>query len=141
MTEVSCVVAVAPEAVFAVLADGWTYPAWVVGNTRVRHVDPAGLRRAPQRGSVAGAAPAPSRRCATSSTTGCSNSTRACGSWVRFTLTQATDGTQVAMAERVVRGRAGAVPVRWQALLWRPRNNETLARLADLATAWAPPPR
>jgi hypothetical protein len=29
----------APESVFAVLADGWTYPAWVVGASRMRDVD------------------------------------------------------------------------------------------------------
>lgn len=28
-----------PEAVFGVLADGWTYPVWVVGASRMRHVD------------------------------------------------------------------------------------------------------
>lgn len=28
-----------PEAVFAVLADGWTYPSWVVGASRMRGVD------------------------------------------------------------------------------------------------------
>lgn len=28
-----------PEAVFAVLADGWTYPSWVVGASRMRDVD------------------------------------------------------------------------------------------------------
>ncbi|BAU32591.1 SRPBCC family protein [Microcella alkaliphila] len=28
-----------PEAVFAVLADGWTYPTWVVGASRMRYVD------------------------------------------------------------------------------------------------------
>lgn len=29
-----------PEDVFAVLADGWLYPVWVVGATRMRDVDP-----------------------------------------------------------------------------------------------------
>lgn len=28
-----------PEAVFRVLADGWLYPAWVVGASRIRAVD------------------------------------------------------------------------------------------------------
>ena len=28
-----------PEAVFAVMADGWTYPSWVVGASRMRGVD------------------------------------------------------------------------------------------------------
>ena len=30
-----------PESVFAVLADGWLYPSWVVGASRIREVDPA----------------------------------------------------------------------------------------------------
>jgi uncharacterized protein YndB with AHSA1/START domain len=29
-----------PEDVFAVLADGWSYAGWVVGNTHIRNVDP-----------------------------------------------------------------------------------------------------
>jgi len=29
----------APEQVFAVLHDGWTYPVWVVGATRMRDID------------------------------------------------------------------------------------------------------
>jgi hypothetical protein len=30
-----------PEAVFAVLADGWIFPTWVVGASRMRNVDDA----------------------------------------------------------------------------------------------------
>jgi hypothetical protein len=30
-----------PEAVFAVLSDGWLYPVWVVGASRIRGVDTA----------------------------------------------------------------------------------------------------
>ena len=30
-----------PEAVFAVLADGWLYPSWVVGASRIRDVEVA----------------------------------------------------------------------------------------------------
>jgi hypothetical protein len=30
-----------PEAVFAVLADGWLYASWVVGASRIRDVEPA----------------------------------------------------------------------------------------------------
>ena len=30
-----------PEAVFAVLADGWIFPTWVVGASRMRDVDDA----------------------------------------------------------------------------------------------------
>ena len=37
--EVRCTTAASPEAVFAVLADGWLFSAWVVGAARVRAVD------------------------------------------------------------------------------------------------------
>jgi len=30
-----------PDEVFAVLADGWLYPSWVVGASRIRAVDPS----------------------------------------------------------------------------------------------------
>ncbi len=39
MTEVSRVVDVPPDAVFAVLADGWLYAGWVVGSSHIRDVD------------------------------------------------------------------------------------------------------
>ena len=29
-----------PDAVFAVLSDGWVYPTWVVGASRIREVEP-----------------------------------------------------------------------------------------------------
>ncbi|AMM21358.1 polyketide cyclase [Frondihabitans sp. PAMC 28766] len=32
-------IAASPEAVFAVLADGWLFPSWVVGASRIRAVD------------------------------------------------------------------------------------------------------
>lgn len=37
--EVRCTTTAAPDAVFAVLADGWRYASWVVGASRVRGVD------------------------------------------------------------------------------------------------------
>ena len=39
--EVRTFVAAPPEAVWDVIADGWTYSQWVVGNSRMRAVDPA----------------------------------------------------------------------------------------------------
>lgn len=38
-SEVERVMPVPPERVFAVLADGWLYAAWVVGASRIRAVD------------------------------------------------------------------------------------------------------
>ena len=39
MIEVEKTVNAAPESVWRVLADGWLYPLWVVGASRVRQVD------------------------------------------------------------------------------------------------------
>ncbi len=39
--EVRCTTSASPQAVFAVLADGWLYSSWVVGAARVRAVDTA----------------------------------------------------------------------------------------------------
>jgi len=39
MSEKSRVVAASPDQVWRVLADGWLYPLWVVGATRMRDVD------------------------------------------------------------------------------------------------------
>ena len=41
MTEVTRLVDAPPAEVFATLADGWTYPLWVVGAAHMRAVDPA----------------------------------------------------------------------------------------------------
>ncbi len=40
MIEVSRRVHAGPDVVWRVLADGWTYPSWVVGASRMRAVDP-----------------------------------------------------------------------------------------------------
>ena len=40
MTQVNRHVAVPPERVFEILADGWTYASWVVGTSYIRAVDP-----------------------------------------------------------------------------------------------------
>lgn len=40
MAEVSGHIAAPPEQVWATLADGWLYSAWVVGTSKIRAVDP-----------------------------------------------------------------------------------------------------
>jgi len=39
MTETTCLIHASAADVFAILTDGWTYAAWVVGASRVRDVD------------------------------------------------------------------------------------------------------
>lgn len=41
MIEVRRLVHAPPSAVWAVLSNGWLYPSWVVGASRMRAVDPA----------------------------------------------------------------------------------------------------
>lgn len=40
MAVVRLIIEAAPDRVFAVLSDGWTYSDWVVGTTHIRNVDP-----------------------------------------------------------------------------------------------------
>jgi hypothetical protein len=40
MSKNTRVVKASPDQVWAVLADGWTYPLWVVGASRIRDVEP-----------------------------------------------------------------------------------------------------
>ncbi|MFG1912514.1 SRPBCC family protein [Kribbella sp. NPDC048928] len=40
MSENECLIAASVEEVFAILTDGWSYAAWVVGASRIRDVDP-----------------------------------------------------------------------------------------------------
>lgn len=41
MTENTVLIDASPDDVWAVLADGWLYPLWVVGACRIRDVDPS----------------------------------------------------------------------------------------------------
>lgn len=145
LLEVSRDVPVAPDDVFAVLADGWTYPAWVVGNTRIREVDPDWPAEGTRLHHSTGAWPlqfqdvttvrsvAPGRMLELDARVWLLGNVI-----VRFTLEPLPDGgTRIGMAERAVTGWAGVIPVRIQALAWRPRNVETLSRLADLAVGRA----
>ena len=145
MIEVSREVPAPPDVVFRVLADGWTYPAWVVGNTRVRHVDPGWPDVGTRIHHSTGAWP-----CQVHDVT----TVRAVltdrmieldarvwvlgGVIVRFTLTPLPgDRTRIVMAEQAVRGWLGLVPSWLQGFAWRARNRETLSRLADLVAARA----
>ncbi len=145
MIEVSRVVDAPPEVVFALLADGWTYPTWVVGNSRVHEVDPGWPRVGTRLRHSTGAWPCQVRDVTT---------VRAVerdrvleldarvwvlgGVLVRFTLTPLPDGrTRIVMGEQAVRGWLGLVPLWLQGFMWRPRNRETLSRLADLVAARA----
>ncbi len=128
------------EAVFAVLADGWSYPSWVVGASRMRNVSDAW--------------PAPGARLAHS--VGIwpllLNDSTTCDDWdpprrailtargrpfgearVEILVTPVANGCEVEMREYAVRGPARLIPRRVESFLIGLRNAETLRRLRFLA--------
>jgi uncharacterized protein YndB with AHSA1/START domain len=129
-----------PDRVWDVLADGWLYPLWVVGATRMRDVD----KRWPEPGTrlhhSVGVWPAviddntevlecePNR----------SLKLRARG-WpigeaeVAIRLTASGSGTLVDIEENVVSGPGRLIPPPVQGLSIKLRNVETLRRLSFLA--------
>ncbi|PXY30497.1 polyketide cyclase [Prauserella sp. PE36] len=145
MIGVSRVMPVPPDAVFGVLADGWSYAGWVVGNAHIRKVDrdwPAeGSRIHHSAGMWPVQVPDTSTVVAVRQDELLELDARL---WVlgrarvRFTLRPEEDGaTRVIMEEQAVSGPAGLVPAAAQALLLKPRNAEALARLSDIVVARA----
>lgn len=140
--EVSHEVDTSPDNVFAVLADGWSYAGWVVGNSHVREVDPGWPQVGTRIHHSAGAWPVqipdstevvavePGRFLELDAKLRLFGAAR-----IRFTLTPTYSGhgTRIVMAEEAVRGPGGLIPTQVQGLLLRPRNLESLARLGDLA--------
>ncbi|GAA1781877.1 SRPBCC family protein [Luedemannella flava] len=134
-------IAVPPDQVFAVLADGWTYADWVVGTTHIRDVDadwPApGAKIHHKVGpwpvslhdeTVVLKADPPDRLVLRPRIRPFGELT------VVFRLAPSgRDGTRVVLEEDIAKG-----PLRWvrnklNDLLMHGRNKETLRRLADIA--------
>lgn len=129
-----------PHQVWAMLADGWLYPAWVVGATRMRHVDQHWPAVGARLHHSVGVWP-----CVVDDTTEVTDSVpeqrlglraRAWPSGeagVTIGLEPAGAGTRVTIREDAVRGpgRLVPAPLRQLPLAWR--NTETLRRLAYLA--------
>ena len=140
--EISREVDAPPDAVYRVLADGWTYGMWVVGNSRVREVD----RSWPEPGSrihhSAGVWPLrindvtvvravePNRGIELQAQLWLLGAAT-----IRLTLEPLDGGgrTRVTMAEQLTEGPAKLVPSPLQNLALWPRNAESLRRLADIA--------
>jgi hypothetical protein len=138
-------VAASRQQVWNVMADGWTYSQWVVGNSRVRAVDP----NWPAPGSIIkhsiGVWPAviddetvversvPPEELVLLAKTGPLGAAR-----VTLRLSDIPDGCRVEMDEVAVRPPMKWVPRPVQAAgLW-PRNRETLWRLGALAERLKP---
>jgi len=139
VAEVRRACAAGPDAVWAVLADGWRLAAWVVGAARVETVDDAfpavgsGLRYgiggwpAVLPGSATVTASAPGRELALHGRTPFG------GVDMALVVEPAPSGCVLVMREDVVSGPARLVPARVRAAAIAARNVETLRRLALLA--------
>ena len=131
-----------PEQVWAVLADGWLYPLWVVGATRMRDVDDNWPAKGSQLHHSAGVWPLVLNDTTESLEveTGRRLKLRARG-WplgeadVEITLTPVDDGKrcQVVLEETAVSGPGALVPPPVEAPLLGWRNVESLRRLAFIA--------
>ncbi len=141
MTTIELDAPTTPEAIFAVLSDGWSYAGWVVGASHIRKVD----ENWPQPGSrihhTVGLWPVPIK-----DTTSVERmepdrllelDARA---WplgrarVVVELQSIANGrTRVRMTEKVVDGPGKLIPEAVQDPLLRARNREALRRLIDIA--------
>jgi uncharacterized protein YndB with AHSA1/START domain len=129
-----------PDRVWAVLADGWLYPTWVVGASRMRAVDVAWPQPGSKLHHSAGVWPGllnddtESLECVPERML----RLRARG-WpvgeaeVTIDLVPKDEGTLVELRERAVAGPARFLPRPAQDVVLSPRNTETLRRLAYLA--------
>ena len=138
-------VAASRQRVWDVLADGWTYPQWVVGNSRMRAVD----QNWPAPGSTIrhsiGIWPAviddetvaedcvPLEEVVLLAKTGPANAAR-----VTLRLSDIPNGCRVEMDEVGVRGPMSWIPHPMQAIAFWPRNHESLWRLGALAERLKP---
>ena len=134
-------VAATPEQVFAVLADGWLYPGWVVGASRMRAVDDTWPAEGSRLHHSFGVWPAlvddkttllewqPNHR-AVLEAEGWPLGT------ARVVLTAAPDGSKgctLTLVEDASRGPGRAMPKPLRQALILQRNNEALRRLGYLA--------
>jgi hypothetical protein len=135
--ELSC----PPEAVLAVLADGWTYATWVVGTARIRSVDAAWPAPGSRIEHSVGIWPAviDDVTVALQWDPGRGIELQARG-WpageakVRIDVRAAArDGSVVRMIEDAVQGPGTLVPRPIRSALLVARNTEALSRLAMLA--------
>lgn len=145
MSSVTRDIAASRQQVWDVIADGWTYSQWVVGNTRMRAVDP----NWPTSGSAIrhsiGVWPlaiddetiseecVPLEKVVLLAKMGPLGAAR-----VTLRLSDVPDGCRVEMEEEAVRPPMSLVPHTLQALGLLPRNREALRRLGALAERLKP---
>lgn len=142
--EITREVAASPAAVWAVLSDGWLYPSWVVGASRMRAVDPHWPQVGAQLHHSVGTWPllvddrtevvdvVPERLLrlkARAWPTGTAD--------VIIEVEQSARGSRVRILEDVVAGPGSLVPKALRQLAIGPRNQEALQRLAFVAEGMA----
>lgn len=145
MVHVETTVPVTPEEIFAVLADGWLFSAWVVGATHIRDVDDdwpavgsrlhysAGVWPLTVDDTTEVVAAAPPRMLELEAKLSPLGS-----AWIRLELVATPTGeTEVRMYEHSKHGLGALIPTVVQELLLVPRNKESLSRLADIAVGKA----
>ncbi len=137
-----------PEAVFRVLADGWLYPTWVVGASRMRDVDASWPAPGARLHHSVGVWPLllddttssvewdPPRRAVLTARGWPVGEAR-----VRIEVKPRGDGCVVLIEEDAVSGPAVMVPKLLSDLVLRWRNAETLHRLAYLAAGMQKQPK
>lgn len=140
MATVSRTISVPPDRVWSVLADGWSYPLFVVGASRMRHVDRAWPEVGTKLHHSVGVWPAliDDATQVLEMQPGARLKLRAKG-WplgeaeVEFRLTEHPDGTLLEITEEPTSGPGvlAPPPVRGVSLRWR--NTETLRRIALIA--------
>lgn len=140
MHEVSRVMPVPPSRVFAVLSDGWTYPLWVVGASRMRDVDAGWPAVGTRIHHSVGLWPlliddttevldvAPDRHLELTARAWPTGTAR-----IRIELAEVPGGTRVTMGESAEAGPATLLPGFVQGVMLRPRNREALERLENIA--------
>lgn len=144
MTEVTMTTSVSRGAVFAVLADGWSYASWVVGASHIRTVDPGWPEQGTRIHHSVGPWPMVVHDVTTVRAVEQPRSLELDARlWpfgmarIRLELSETPGGTRIRMLERVVRGPGRVLPDAVQALLLVPRNRESMRRLIDLAAGMA----
>jgi hypothetical protein len=134
-----------PEAVFAVLADGWLYPSWVVGASRIRDVEPAWPAVGARIHHSFGVWPAliddttsvleydPPRRMVLKARGWPLGAAR-----VALDVEPSADGCRITIDEDAIEGPGTLVPKAARDVMIHLRNTETLRRLRYLAEGRGP---
>ncbi len=145
MIEVTRNVTVGPEQVFSVLADGWAFAGWVVGASHIRAVDDGWPNLGCRIHHSVGPWPVAIEDVTTvtavrrNSMIGLDARLWPVGAArVEIALLPGADGgTQIVLAEEVVKGPFRLAPDALLEVVLRPRNNESLRRLENIAVGRA----